>query len=109
MKRSMVLLVWVLALLLGTSAVAYADVEGVTKEGYFIATTREILEEALKYASLGDTAALQELIALGVLGLSKAGVSVYMSDFSMFRGICSIRPKGSTTKLWTVIKCVERK
>ncbi|MDR1622914.1 MAG: hypothetical protein LBS00_11120 [Synergistaceae bacterium] len=109
MKRSMLLLVGVLMLSLGTSAVAYADVEGVTKAGYPIAATRGILDEAMGYISNGDNSALQELMNRGVLVVSEAGVSVYISDISTFSGICSIRPRGSTTKLWTVIECVERK
>jgi hypothetical protein len=78
----------------------------VTVGGYLASPSEAILDAAISYAVQNDMAAYGKLIRSGQAIELKGGVPVEIMDVKLFSGKVKIRPRGSTTALWTVSEAV---
>jgi len=77
------------------------------KEGYPMARSKTVLEQAVKYANQGDQEAYATLVRSGQLAPTKGGIQVYIDDYSGFDYVC-VRPKGKTGCAWTLRNALEK-
>lgn len=77
------------------------------KDGYPMARSKAVLEQAVKYANQGDREAYAALVQQGQLAPTKGGVPVYIDDYSGLDYVC-VRPKGKIGCAWTLRKAIEK-
>ena len=78
-----------------------------TVGGYLASPSQELLEKAVSYAAVNDAAALQKLMATGLVIQLKGGLEVHIADTKIFKGLVKIRPRGQTIELWTVAEAIK--
>ena len=95
-----------ISVLLFISAVFAADWYYL-KDGFPMARSKAVLEQAVKYANQGDKEAYASLVQSGQLAPTKGGVQVYIDDYAGVTFVC-VRPKGQTGCAWTLRKALEK-
>lgn len=85
---------------------AFAQTVCVTKGEYLASVSEELFDKAVSYSVQKDYVALQELLDSKLVFILKSGISVYIEDTKIFSGKVKIRPKGSTTTVWTNTEAV---
>ncbi len=90
---------------LSWSAPAQAQPKCTTKDGWHVALTEDVLDQAGRYVAQGDKAAFAALIKSGRLRAMKGGVPVYLEPGGRF-GHAAIRLPGLTTPVWTLTEAL---
>ena len=80
----------------------------VTQDGYLASLNKNQLSKVTDYLGSGDKVAVNKLVESGVVFWLKAGLIVYLEDFT-WTGLAKIRPKGETFEVWTYREAIKKK
>lgn len=106
MKREVVLVLTLIVVLWGSSAVAQGPY--VTKGGYMAGVTEEAFDKGMDYVVQKDHAALQQLMDANLVFPLRAGIRVHIMKTKLLSGKVKIRPVGQTAEVWTVMEAIDR-
>ena len=76
--------------------------------GYPASTSLENFKKAGSLIIQNDDDALAEMIALGLVVITKSGLEVEIVKYNMFTGIAKVRVKGQLLEFWTNIEAIKR-
>lgn len=80
----------------------------VTVPGYIACITKADKEKSTRYMVDKDMEAVESLITARRCIILKGGDGVYRED-STWGGLVEIRPKGTTSTLWTNVEAIKKK
>ena len=79
----------------------------VTKSNYTACISKDLFNTMSTYVMQEDRAAYRRVIESGDCILTKAGVEVYIQDWSW--GVCEVRPAGQNLTVWIAQEGIELK
>jgi hypothetical protein len=78
-----------------------------TKDNFVGCLTKDGYEEIVGYFVQKDNGPAAQMIAGGECIFLKPGLTVYIEDTAIFKGMIKIRLAGSRASVWTAIEAVE--
>ncbi len=104
--RTRISIIAILLLLCMFAGKADAQPNFITKDGYLIAVTEKLLDNAIQYLIQDDLVALRKLMDTGLVTFLKPGIQVHVTKV-YWRGKAQIRLPGATVSLWVTIDAIE--
>lgn len=94
--------------ILVTSNSFAGDLKRISNGSWIGCDTKSGYDRLVGFATSGDKAAFMRMVLSGQCTPLKPGTKVYLEDLSFFSGMAAVRPKGSTTTLWTALEAVKQ-
>ena len=103
MKKTITAIAIIAMLILATSAMAQTRT---LKGGHLYAMSKSTLQKAISMAVQKDTSALSQMVTAGLVGITKEGRLVVVTDTHIFSGIVKVRIVGSHIEIYIPIEAL---
>jgi hypothetical protein len=103
MRKTLTVIAVIATLMFTTSAMAQTRT---LKGGHLYAMSKSTLQKAISMAVQKDTSALSQMVTAGLVGITKEGRLVVVTDTHIFSGIVKVRIVGSHIEIYIPIEAL---